>query len=139
MKQLEAFFSYLNDEGVLLSEYARKESFAITRRWTSTFATSQSDQIEILGPGAITEWLAIHDSEFVLLFLSSRITAFPVSQNTRPNLAYLYQGPVVNLSAFHDLEFAVFPKSLEWTLIHTHEDGAMGGPYFIRANPDEAL
>jgi hypothetical protein len=28
----------------------------------------------------------------------------------------------------------VFPVTYDWTLVHTHEDGAMGGPYFIRAN-----
>ncbi len=134
--QLDAFLSYLADCGVSMTERTRQESFAITKHWTSTFATSSHERVEMYGSRAVAEWLATSEDDLVLLFLSSRITAFPISQNTRPCSAYAYRGPVVDLSPYHDLEFAVFPERLNWTLIHTHEDGASGGPYFIRVAPD---
>ena len=88
---------------------------------------------ETQGSKAVRQWLDTKDENLILLFLSSRIAAFPISHNNRPNTAFTYTGPAIDLSAFHQLEFAVFPNSYDWTLIHTHEDGAFGGPYFIRA------
>jgi hypothetical protein len=41
-------------------------------------------------------------------------------------------GPLVPLGAACDVEFAVSPADLSWTMLHTHEDHALGGPYFIR-------
>ena len=85
------------------------------------------------GSKAVGEWLGSDDEDLILLLLSSRITAFPISTNSRPCSAFKYSGQKIDLSEYHQLEFAVFPESYSWTLVHTHEDGAFGGPYFIRA------
>jgi len=45
---------------------------------------------------------------------------------------YECHGPLVTLGAFHDVEFFVCPTDFAWTMIHTHEDYSLGGPYFIR-------
>ena len=79
------------------------------------------------------DWLAADDEDLILLFLSSRITAFPISTNNRPCVAFRYAGQKLDLSDYHELEFAVFPETYRWTLVHTHEDYAFGGPYFICA------
>ena len=130
---LDDFMSYLAQNGVTLTELSRKESFAITKRWTSQFATRSEDLHETQGPKAIDRWLSADADDLILLFLSARITAFPISTNSRPCTAHTYTGPNIALAAYNELEFAVFPQSYEWTLIHTHEDGALGGPYFIRS------
>ena len=129
---LDDFRHYLADHGVTLTELPRKESFAITKRWTSVFAAQSDNRHETQGLKAIDKWLKTTDDQLILLFLSVRITAFPISVNSRPCTAQRYAGRIVDLSAFNELEFAVFPETYEWTLIHTHEDGAFGGPYFIR-------
>jgi hypothetical protein len=36
--------------------------------------------------------------------------------------------------AFCDVEFFVCPTDFAWAMIHTHEDHAFEGPYFIRAD-----
>ena len=36
-----------------------------------------------------------------------------------------------DLSPFHNLDFFIAPPDLAWTLLHTHEDFALGGPYFL--------
>ena len=35
-------------------------------------------------------------------------------------------------SAFKDTDFFIVPGDFGWTMIHTHEDYELGGPYFIR-------
>ena len=127
---LEQFRRYLADHGVTLTELSRKESFAITKRWTSVFAARSDHLQETRGLKAIDKWLSATDDQLILLFLSARITAFPISENSRPCTAHRYTGPIIDLSAFNQLEFAVFPETYKWTLVHTHEDGAFGGPYF---------
>jgi len=105
------------------------------KRWTSVFATQSASLRETHGPKAVDQWLTTINDQLIVLFLSRRITAFPISENQRPCTAHRYAGPVVDLSAYNELEFAVFPETYEWTLIHTHEDGAFGGPFFIRNEP----
>ena len=115
----------------MLTELTRKESFAITKRWTSVFAAQSDNLRETQGLKAIDKWLKTTDDQLILLFLSAQITAFPISENSRPCTAHRYVGRIIDLSDYNQLEFAVFPETYEWTLIHTHEDGAFGGPYFI--------
>jgi hypothetical protein len=45
--------------------------------------------------------------------------------------AYDCQGNLVSLAEFCDIDFFISPPDLEWTMIHTHEDHAIGGPYFV--------
>lgn len=132
IKLLDDFRHYLADHGVALTELPWSESFAITKRWTSVFAAQSDNLHETQGLKAIDKWLKTTDDQLILLFLSARITAFPISQNGRPCTAHRYTGRIIDLSVYNELEFAVFPETYEWTLIHTHEDGAFGGPYFIR-------
>lgn len=47
--------------------------------------------------------------------------------------AYECRGPLIPLGAFCDAEFFIGPPDLTWAMIHTHEDHALAGPYFIRA------
>jgi hypothetical protein len=42
------------------------------------------------------------------------------------------QGPLVPLGQFSNAEFFVAPSDFSWTMVHTHEDHEIGGPYFIR-------
>ncbi len=111
IKLLENFPQYLADPGVTLKEYSRKDSFAITKRWTSVFAARSDHLREMYGPKAIDAWLSTTDDRLILLFLSARITAFPISENSRPCTAHEYIGPVLDVSAFNELEFAVFPET----------------------------
>ena len=46
--------------------------------------------------------------------------------------AYACHGSPVPLGEFCDAEFFVSPIGFDWTLVHTHEDYAFDGPYFMR-------
>jgi len=41
-------------------------------------------------------------------------------------------GAVPDLSSFANTDFFIVPDDFSWTMIHTHEDYGLGGPYFIR-------
>ena len=126
--------SHLASHDVELTEYAQRESFAIQKKWTSIFGRFAPGTRHKHGERAILEFLSENGTNMILLFLSSRITAFPISTNQRPCAAFSYSGTPIDVSEFHDLEFAITDESYSWTLVHTHEDGSsLGGPYFIRA------
>ena len=131
---LESLLAHLTDHGVTLSEFSKKESFAVAKQWTSIFGRFKVGTPHKHGLRAVNQYLSEPDDDLILLFLSSRITAFPLSTNHRPCSAFRWLGESLDLSAFHDLEFALFPNSYAWTIVHTHEDGSLGGPYFIRAD-----
>jgi hypothetical protein len=40
-------------------------------------------------------------------------------------------GTLPDLSAFANTDFFIVPNDFGWTMIHTHEDFALGGPYFV--------
>ena len=41
-------------------------------------------------------------------------------------------GKLPDLSSFRNLEFFVAPPDYAWTMVHTHEDYTLGGPYYVR-------
>jgi hypothetical protein len=41
-------------------------------------------------------------------------------------------GALPSLSPFANLDFFIAPPDFAWTMLHTHEDYALGGPYFPR-------
>jgi hypothetical protein len=131
---MDRFIACLADHKIILTEQTQKQSFAIQKKWTSTFCGSPREASEVVGRRAIEEFLSAPIQDYVILFLSSKINAFPVSTNQRPCSAFSFTGKPVDLSEFHELEFAVFPESYEWTIVHTHEDWSLGGPYFVNAN-----
>ena len=47
--------------------------------------------------------------------------------------AFDCEGSLVELGEFSDIEFFVSPPDFAWTFVRTHEDFALGGPYFVRA------
>jgi hypothetical protein len=64
---------------------------------------------------------------------SAKVDGLPVHVVGRAIDAYDCSGPLVPLQVFHNAEFFVCPSDLSWTMVHTHEDHALGGPYFLRA------
>jgi hypothetical protein len=71
---------------------------------------------------------------YLIVPFSSGVSGLPVHVHRRAISAYECRGPLIALGAFRDAEFSISPPGLTWTMIHTHEDHAFGGPYFIRAD-----
>ena len=72
-------------------------------------------------------------THYLIVPFSAGVAGLPLQVLGRRLDAYECRGPLVPLAAFGDVEFFVCPTDFAWTMIHTHEDHAFGGPYFIRA------
>ena len=69
-------------------------------------------------------WLAVP--------LTSEVPGTSLAPAARTAIGCECEGPLVPLGAVHHVEFAVAPVDLSWTMLYTHEDHDLGGPYFIR-------
>jgi hypothetical protein len=62
--------------------------------------------------------------------------AGPLSIHVREPRVAAYEcqgeGDLPGLGDFAGIEFFVAPEDFNWSMIHTHEDHALGGPYFVR-------
>jgi hypothetical protein len=56
----------------------------------------------------------------------------PGVRNATPMEAYECDGPLVLLGDFRYAEFFISPRDFEWTMVHTHEDHVLYGPFFLR-------
>lgn len=71
---------------------------------------------------------------YLIVPFSAGVVGLPVHVYRLGIAAYECRGPLIALGAFCDAEFFISPPDLSWSMIHTHEDHALGGPYFIRAD-----
>lgn len=125
--------TYLADHGATVEQLSKPHAFAAQKKWSAVFGRFAEGTPCRHGTKAVAEWLSVQPGEFLILFLSARVTAFPVSQNSRPCLVLSLHGSPVDVSDFQELEFAITPITYDWTLVHTHEDWSLGGPYFVLA------
>jgi hypothetical protein len=71
---------------------------------------------------------------YLIISFSAGVPGLPVHVYRRAIAAYECRGPLIALGAFCDAEFFISPPDLSWSMIHTHEDHALDGPYLIRAD-----
>ena len=134
MPSIDELKNFLTENLVSVTELDQPECFAIHKRWTSIYGRFNLETPCQYGSKAVAEFLSLPEREFLILFLSSRIKAFPISTNSRPCSVIRVEGLPMDISSFHELEFAITSPAFEWTLVHTHEDWSFGGPYFIRGD-----
>jgi hypothetical protein len=72
-------------------------------------------------------------THYLIVPFSAGVAGLPVHVLGRRRDAYECHGPLVPLGAFCDVEFFVCPPDFTWAMIHTHEDHAFAGPFFLRA------
>jgi hypothetical protein len=70
---------------------------------------------------------------FIVPFLDQRGVPQSIGDRHGVFCAYVCTGTLVSLSSFAGRDFFVAPPDFAWTMIHTHEDHTLGGPYFSRA------
>jgi hypothetical protein len=69
---------------------------------------------------------------YLIVPLPANVPSVPMSAQRPAIGAYECRGPLVPLGAFCVAEFFVAPLHFDWTMVHTHEDHAFGGPFFVR-------
>jgi hypothetical protein len=84
------------------------------------------------GAKAEYEYLRQPCAHYLVVPFTSGLPGTSVHVYRRAIGAYECQGPLVPLGRFCNAEFFVCPPDFGWTLVHTHEDYAFDGPYFMR-------
>jgi hypothetical protein len=72
-------------------------------------------------------------THYLIVPFSAGVAGLPVHVLDQRLDAYECRGRLIPLGTFCDVEFFICPIDFAWAMIHTHEDHALGGPYFIRA------
>jgi hypothetical protein len=127
---------------IIDKEMSKKEIYDFMKRWQliiSPFFNAHEKKYLCQGQKAFNQYVAqTHKGLYDVSLLgcamvpnvSSKVSSwqfgFEISGNPLPP----------DLREFHMLEFSVTDAMWRWTLVHTHEDFAYGGPYFIPIEED---
>ena len=136
--------SLLDAAGVSYAPLADTERAEAERQWREVYGQAFGGRCRMrYGSRADYEYAQQAECRWLIVPLSARVEATPVSPYGPIPTGYACEGLPVPLGAACALEFAVAPTDLSWTMLYTHEDHEFGGPYFIRcewltALPDEA-
>jgi len=79
----------------------------------------------------VHEFLNQPETHWFFVPLLGPVEGTPVCVNGQSLTAFRCEGPLHQLSEFSGAEFFISPPNLSWTFLH--EDFALGGPYFVRA------
>jgi hypothetical protein len=126
---------YLTQSGVQWSRLDRDAQFHAENQWRLIYGQSAIAHKRIRhGVKAEYEYSREPCVHFLIVLFTSNVDGFPLSAAGLGSFfgAHECHGALVPLGSFCDAEFFVAPLDFEWTMIHTHEDHAIGGPYFIR-------
>jgi hypothetical protein len=114
----------LTDEGHRLRE----------REWRNVYGhVFRPGLLHRHGAKAVYEYLNESATRWMLVPFLSNVPGTPMHVLAQRLGAFDCEGPLVELGEFSDIEFFVAPPDFAWTFVRTHEDFALGGPYFVRA------
>jgi hypothetical protein len=127
-----------------LCEYLTRSGVEWTQLDESSALAAEGTWREIYGK-ALVKWPRLRQgtkaeypyeleecSRFLIVPSTSKVEGLPIHVVGRSLSAYECRRPLMPLGAFHNLEFFVCPTDFAWTMVHTHEDHGLGGPFFIR-------
>lgn len=132
---LQLYLTHSNVHWQVLEESTRLNAEA---EWRKLFSRQASRRPRVRsGAKAEYEFLQQPCTHFLIVPFTSNVEGFPMDVRGRSLSAYecgAYEcsGPLVPLGEFCGAEFFVSPLDFDWTMVHTHEDFSIGGPYFIR-------
>jgi hypothetical protein len=123
----------LDAAGVAWRPLTESERGEAEQQWRAVYGRAFSGRPRLRhGTRAEFEYTQQFADRWLIVPLSSGVTGTSVAPYNFVPTGYECEGPLVPLGAACDVEFAVSPADLSWTMLHTHEDHALGGPYFIR-------
>ena len=123
----------LEDAGVLRRTLTEKERHEAEQQWRAVYGNAFRGRPRLReGLKADFEYSKQPPCRWLVVPLSSEVEGTSVSPIGNVETGYECEGPLVPLGGFRNIEFAVAPTDLSWTMLYTHEDHALGGPYFIR-------
>ena len=130
-ESLEELCKFLDSSGVVATELDRKRTIEVEREWRAIFGNAFVGREPLRqGTKAEAEFQRIECSHFWIVTLSSKVAGTPIHPTGSVQFGIECRGGLLSLSRFHALEFFISPIDFAWTMVHTHEDHASGGPFF---------
>lgn len=103
------------------------------QRWRKIYDQAFAGQSRARrGVKANHEYLSEGCMTYLVVPFTSGVRGLPIRVLHHQLGAYECNGPLVDLSRFHSVELFVASLTFEWTMVYTHEDFAIGGPFFHR-------
>jgi hypothetical protein len=120
--------------GVAWQRIADAKHHLLARRWKRVYGRLVADRLRFRqGVRAEAEFAREAANRFFIVpFLNERGVPQAIGDRL-VSCAYECAGKLVPLGDFAGRDLFVAPPDFAWTMIHTHEDHALGGPYFSRA------
>jgi hypothetical protein len=104
-------------------------------RWRDIYATVFRSRLRHRhGAKAVYAYLNERATSWMLVPFLSNVYGTPIHVATPRLSAFECEGRLLELGDFSEMEFFVCPPDFAWTFVRTHEDFALGGPYFVRAD-----
>jgi len=130
LKELEAF---LEAQDVTWDRLDREDRFAAVQNWISVFGNAFDVGTQYKeGVKARYALSEVDKGEFFLFSIPSDLP-FWSSSEQRQHWGYKCKGATIpDLGQFSTLDFVMVASDLSWTIMYTHEDDVLGGPYFVK-------
>lgn len=127
---------FLSRFGVKYFGLEKSAQFEAEAEWRSIYspAFAKSSRIRA-GFKAEFEYSEEGSAQYLIVPFTSDVPGIPMDVSMRAQrlmMACQCEGSLVPLGPFCNAEFFVSPLDFSWTIVHTHEDHAFGGPYFVR-------
>jgi hypothetical protein len=136
--QITELERYLDERGIGRNRLDLAQYAALWQRWVAVFGSLFDQHApKRTGDKARYELSRVTTDRFFVLSISDR-QHIPYAGRTHGSFfAYECSLPCIqtvpDLSAFQELELVVTPHDFAWTMVHTHEDDGLGGPFFALA------
>jgi hypothetical protein len=126
---------FLTQCGLAWSVIPLQQHFNLSNKWETLYGNCSHWLRQKQGAKAQFEYSHQSAARFMIVPFLGHFGG-PHSINKRGPRKAAYEchgdGTLPELSAFAPTDFFVVPDDFSWTMIHTHEDFAFGGPYFVR-------
>lgn len=126
-------FEYLKSNGVTTRDMDWQSTIETEQRWREVYGNAFTGRPRLReGVKAETEYSQTNCSRYYIIPFSANVDGTPIQVRGPRRAGFVCRGALVPLGLFHTTEFFISPLDLQWTMVHTHEDHAFGGPYFVR-------
>jgi hypothetical protein len=131
----ERLEQYLAQQGVTWELISGPRHTALEREWNALYGSVWKLGLRHRhGLRAEVEYSRRSATAFLIVpFLGPHVGPHSIWKPGPRTVAYECHGPgsLPDLSPFSNLDFFIAPTDLSWTMLRTHEDHDLGGPYFI--------
>jgi len=134
----ETLEQFLTAAGIAWSVIPKERHQSLANEWEKLFGPHFSLRARVrLKSGAKAEFeyaKEIAEQFAIVPFLGDRAGPHGLGKRGPRTAAYDCRGPgpLPDLSSFAQLDFFIVPADWTWTMLHSHEDHSLGGPYFVR-------